>query len=174
VGKRGAEAIAAAIETAGVAGALQSLNLSANQTLTASCVRALAKALPSSNLVDLQLAGINVSAHACGVLAASLPRARRLRRLDLSMNPFGCEGAWGLAWALPECHELVDLDLSSCEIGDDGADELLDALGVALSAAACLAVCPHLARLDLRGNKIDKGHALAADPRVSLEFQRPA
>jgi len=105
-----------------------------------------------------------MSAHACGVLAAALPGCPTLERLDLSMNPFGDMGAWGLAWALPECSRLRELDLSSCEVGDDGADELLEALDANTT----------LATLDLRGNKIHPKHVLGRDvARVRLEFQRP-
>jgi hypothetical protein len=59
---------------------------------------------------------------------------------------------------------LRELNLASCEVGDDGADELLEALDANTT----------LAKLDLRGNKIHPKHVLGRDvARVRLEFQRP-
>ena len=92
--------------------------------------RAPCRVIINTALEELHLCGCHVSGHACGVLAASIPRSR-LRRLDLSLNPFGDEGAWCLAWALPECAStLTVLNLSSCNVGDDGADEIREALAL--------------------------------------------
>ena len=172
VGSRGVVALAEAIETAGPSGHLRALNLSANcspdagRRITPDAIVRLAAALPCGVLRRLDLAGCNVSAHAVGMLAASLPRCA-LAALDLSSNHFGCEGAWSLAWAIADAPSLRTLNLSDCAIGDDGGEELADALCTPVAAAS-------IQSIDLRGNKLAKDHRLGDDQRVGMGFQRPA
>ena len=169
VGPAGVRAIAEAVMSVATADGrpapLASLCLSANVRLSgdATAVAALAGALRcSSRLRELRLAGCDVSAHACGLLAAALAPSH-LELLDLASNPFGDEGAWSLAWALADgCEALRSLYLANCEVGVDGADELLDALNT-----NC-----RLATLDLRGNRIPEKHGLRAVAAVNLGFQR--
>ena len=196
VGPEGVRKLTRALEVRGHAASLRALNLSANHLFDTSCVLALARVLVSTALEELHLCGCHVSGHACGVLAASIPRSR-LRRLDLSLNPFGDEGAWCLAWALPECAStLTVLNLSSCNVGDDGSDEIREALALVDEATesirsqlydaehgrsdhpvgeahvqSAIFEAANLA-IDLRGNCISSAHALASDPRVKLAFQR--
>ena len=169
---RGVVALAEAIETAGPSGHQRALNLSANcspdagRRITPDAIVRLAAALPCGVLRRLDLAGCNVSAHAVGMLAASLPRCA-LAALDLSSNHFGCEGAWSLAWAIADAPSLRTLNLSDCAIGDDGGEELADALCTPVAAAS-------IQSIDLRGNKLAKDHRLGDDQRVGMGFQRPA
>jgi hypothetical protein len=152
-----------AIEEQGCAGSLRELNLSANHRIDAEAVHAIGHMLNRSRLETLHLCGCDVSGKAASSLAAGLAGSQ-LRRLDLSMNPFGDYGAWGIAWALPDCTGLVHLDLSRCEISNDGADELVESLRDER--------CTNLAWVDLRGNKIDAAHSIAEDVRVNLAYQR--
>ena len=162
VGPAGVGALADALEVAGRwHGGLRQLSLSANHLIDGSAITCLARVLPASQLSVLELCGCGVSSHTCGLLASALP-ASVLSSLDLSSNHFGDIGAWGLAWALPESSAMRTLKVSDCEIGDDGADELRDALHTS----------PLLTALDLRGNRISVNHGIAADSRVALNFQR--
>ena len=61
VGPSGVGALSTALEAAGCEGCLTALNLSANQRLDVSSVRAIARALPCTRLVELQLAGVSAS-----------------------------------------------------------------------------------------------------------------
>jgi hypothetical protein len=170
VGTDGVRTIAKAMEDAGKQGALRTLCLSCNHRIDAAAVMRLAQALPSCALRRLELSGCHVSARAASALARAL-RATELVHLDLSANPLvGDEGCWSLAWALAEGSSLRELVLSSCELTDDGATELLDALRADDDGHAASG----LRTLDVRGNKIDPHHPLVRDERVSSGFQRPA
>ena len=61
VGPSGVQALSTALEAAGCEGCLTALNLSANQRLDAAGVRVIARALPCTRLVELQLAGVSAT-----------------------------------------------------------------------------------------------------------------
>ena len=145
---------------------LRSLTLTANVLMDGAAATAIANALPSSGLQSLALAGCNVDRGACARFAAALPRAASLATLDLSSNHFG-DGCDELAWALPSCVGLAELSLADCALGDDEADELLEALGGASGGG-----CRGLARLDLRWNRVTSTHAVGNDARVNLAAQK--
>ena len=151
-------------------GSLRSLDLTANITMDADGTVALAKALPGSSLRALRLAGCKVDKKACSRLAAALVQSR-LALLDISCNHFGSAGSDELAWVLGECESLATLNLSDCNIEDEGADELLDALTDADTPAKSLR------SLDLRWNKLSApkhqgGNGVSADPRVDASCQK--
>ena len=162
----GLESLVGALERRGPSGPFRALNLSANAFIRPDAIRTLARALPHMPLRTLELAGCGITAQAVGMLAAMMPQCT-LAHIDLSSNHFKCEGAWGLAWAIAESACLRTLNLSDCAIGDDGGDELAEALNSPVALAA-------IVRLDLRGNKIAPGHPLEKDKRAVLAFQRPA
>ena len=158
----GAASLAAAL-AAGTSG-LRSLTLTANVLMNGEATSALAKALPAaSSLRSLTVAGCNVDKRACARLAAVLPQSATLTALDLSSNHFA-GGSDELAWALPNCEALRELNLADCALGDDEADELLEALGVSAG----------LASLDLRWNRLNSGHAISKDTRVNMAGQKGA
>jgi hypothetical protein len=158
----GAAALAAAL-TSG-ASCLRALTLTANVLMDGEATSALAKALPAaSRLRSLTIAGCNVDRRACARLAAVLPQSASLTALDLSCNHFA-GGSDELAWALPNCEALRELNLADCALGDDEADELLEALGVSAG----------LASLDLRWNRLDRSHAIGKDARVNMAGQKGA
>ena len=73
-------------------GALRALDLSANLRMDGTATVALAKALPSSSLHSLRLAGCKVDKKGCGRLAAAL-LSSPLSNLDLESNRFGNDGS---------------------------------------------------------------------------------
>ena len=147
---------------------LRSLTLTANVLMDGAAASAIANALPSSGLRSLALAGCNVDRGACARFAAALPRAASLTALDLSSNHFG-DGCDELSWALPSCDGLSELSLADCALGDDEADELLEALGGASGSGGG---CRGLAKLDLRWNRVASTHAVGTDARVNLAAQK--
>ena len=158
----GAAALAAALASG--ASGLRELTLTANVLMDGEATSALAKALPAaSRLRSLTIAGCNVDRRACARLAAVLPQSASLTALDLSCNHFGGSSD-ELAWALPNCEALRELNLADCALGDEEADELLEALGVSAG----------LASLDLRWNRLDRSHAIGKDARVNMAGQKGA
>ena len=83
-------------------GSLRVLDLTANIKMDAAAAIAVAKALPSSSLRDLRLAGCKVDKKGCARLAASLLQSS-LISLDLAANHFGSAGRW-LAQIPPTPH----------------------------------------------------------------------
>eukprot|EP00316_Scyphosphaera_apsteinii_P004367 CAMPEP_0119312778 /NCGR_PEP_ID=MMETSP1333-20130426/27006_1 /TAXON_ID=418940 /ORGANISM="Scyphosphaera apsteinii, Strain RCC1455" /LENGTH=485 /DNA_ID=CAMNT_0007317443 /DNA_START=195 /DNA_END=1653 /DNA_ORIENTATION=- len=162
IGSDGVSSLAIALNAAGSSGNLHHLSLSTNNQMKESSLGELARVLPASALRHLELAGCGVTAHTCGLIASELSHSN-LNVLDLSLNHFGCIGAWALAWALPECEVLRGVNLANCNIGTDGADELAEALKAS-----------SIASLDLQGNMISHSHPIGLDARVSLAFQRVA
>jgi len=158
----GASALAASL------GLLTSLDLTANLRMEGAATIALAKALPASRLVALRLAGCKVDKKACARLAAALVQSR-LATLDLSSNHFGSSGSDELAWALGECDALTSLNLADCNIEDDGAEELADALSGDSPP-------PALQAIDLRWNRLtgdhQDGRGVSADRRVDATAQK--
>ena len=145
----GAASLAAAL-VAPEGCALRSLGLSANAQLRGAGARELAAALPSSQLVELRLAGCAIGAAPCGRIGAAICRARTLEALDISWNEIGDTGAWDIAWALSEeGTRLKRLGLARNEIENDGAAELCTALEGRHSAGAE----GGLECLDLNGNR---------------------
>jgi Ran GTPase-activating protein (RanGAP) involved in mRNA processing and transport len=158
----GAASLAAALASG--ASGLRSLTLTANVLMDGEATSALAKALPAApSLRSLTIAGCNVDKRACARLAAVLPQSATLTALDVSSNHFA-GGSDELAWALPNCEALRELNLADCALGDDEADELLEALGVSAG----------LASLDLRWNRLNSGHAISKDTRVNMAGQKGA
>ena len=162
------------ISTAGVEaltrcglGGLHSLDLTANLALDAGAALAIAKVLPMSELRTLRLAACKVDKRGCSRLAAELVRPGcKLALLDLSANHFGSDGSDELAWVLPKCHALTSLSLADCDLADEAADELLEALGGA-----------PLRTLDLRWNRLSPnqhggGRGVSADARVQAGSQK--
>lgn len=163
------------ITSAGVAalsaslGKLRTLDLTANVGMDADGATAIAKALPSSALRSLRLAGCKVDKKACSRLAAALISSN-LSSLDVSSNHFGNGGSDEFAWVLGECEALLELNLADCNLEDEGADELLEALTDEDAR-------PALRRLDLRWNKLgapkhQAGRGISADPRVDASSQK--
>ena len=150
--------------TAGGLHQLRMLDLGANVLLTGDATVALAAALPSSELRSLRLSGCGVDKKACGKLAAGLLRSK-LEALDLSANHFGSDGSDEIAWVLAQCEALTTLSLADCNLNDEAADELLDALAEA-----------KLTALDLRWNRLDAAHrngrGISADARVDASAQK--
>ena len=71
---------------------------------------------------------------------------------------------------LGECEALLELNLADCNLEDEGADELLEALTDEDAR-------PALRRLDLRWNKLgapkhQAGRGISADPRVDASSQK--
>ena len=158
----GAASLAAALASG--ASGLRSLTLTANVLMDGEATSSLAKSLPAaSSLRSLTIAGCNVDKRACARLAAVLPQSTTLTALDVSSNHFA-GGSDELAWALPNCEALRELNLADCALGDDEADELLEALGVSVG----------LASLDLRWNRLNSGHAISKDTRVNMAGQKGA
>ena len=162
------------ISTAGVEaltrcglGGLHSLDLTANLAFDAGAALAIAKVLPMSELRTLRLAACKVDKRGCSRLAAELVRPGcKLALLDLSANHFGSDGSDELAWVLPKCHTLTSLSLADCDLADEAADELLEALGGA-----------PLRTLDLRWNRLSPnqhggGRGVSADARVQAGSQK--
>jgi len=149
-------------------GKLAHLDLTANVRLDGAATAALAKALPASALRSLRLSGCNVDRKACSRLAAALPLSR-LARLDLSSNHFSDGGSDELAWVLGGCGSLTALSLADCNIGDEGADELLEALADADAP-------PSVRSIDLRWNKLGSTHqggrGVSGDPRADASSQK--
>ena len=154
---------------AGTLGKLRALDLAANVAMDAEGSVAIAKALPTSSLRSLRLAGCKVDKRACGRLAASL-LGSSLTSLDLSANHFGSKGSDELAFLLGEAEALMELDLSDCALEDEAGDELAEALAESSSNDR------PLKRLDLRWNKLGEGHqggrGLSVDPRVDATSQK--
>ena len=157
-------------------GKLHVLDLAANISLDAGAAIAVAKALPGSELRSLRLAGCKVDKKGCSRLAATLMHSR-LTHLDLSANHFGSAGSDELAWVLADCTTLRTLSLADCNMEDDGADELLEAMvggdgdnGDDASEPA------KLRHLDLRWNKLGEKHragcGISAEPRVDASSQK--
>jgi hypothetical protein len=71
-----------------------------------------------------------------------------------------------IAWVLGQCDCLETLSLADCDLRDEAADELLEALPDA----------PKLRALDLRWNRFEKGHrdgkGVSADARVDASSQK--
>ena len=166
------------ITSAGVAalaaslGPLRTLDLSANLRMDETGACELARELAGSSLTSLRLAGCKVGQKGCSRLAAALLRSE-LRDLDLSANHFGNGGSDEFAWVLAECEALTSLNLADCDIDDEGADELHEALSETAPAAAAAG----LRHLDLRWNKLSapkhqRGAGISADPRVDATSQK--
>ena len=164
---------AGATRLAGSLGRLTLLDMTANLELTPEAAVAIASALPSSRLQCLRLAGCKVDKRGCSRLAATLMLSP-LASLDLSANHFGSEGSDELAWVLADCTALTALNLADCDLDDDAADELLEALGGGDDADA---QPPPLRALDLRWNKLSAprhqgGRGISADARVDSSSQK--
>lgn len=168
----GAASLAAAL-VAPEGCALRSLGLSANAQLRGAGALELAAALPSSQLVELRLAGCAIGAAPCGRIGAAICRARTLEALDISWNEIGDTGAWDIAWALSEeGTRLKRLGLARNEIENDGAAEICTALEGRHSAGAE----GGLECLDLNGNRIGgclhpRLEALHCAVRIGFQFQ---
>ena len=168
----GAASLAAAL-VAPEGCALRSLGLSANAQLRGAGALELAAALPSSQLVELRLAGCAIGAAPCGRIGAAICRARTLEALDISWNEIGDTGAWDIAWALSEeGTRLKRLGLARNEIENDGAAEICTALEGRHSAGAE----GGLECLDLNGNRIGgclhpRLEALNCAVRIGFQFQ---
>jgi hypothetical protein len=76
----------------------------------------------------------------------SLPRCRRLKHLDLSVNSLGAEVISALASVLPDCAALEYLSLFDCGLQNNTLARLL---------VPPLPVCRALWTLDLRNNGIE-------------------
>jgi len=137
----GASALAASL------GGLRALDLGANTLLDSEAACTLAAALPASSLSSLRLAGCGVDARACARLAMGASISL-LTALDLSANHFGAAGSDEIAWVLADCAALTSLSLADCDLDDEAADELLEALPNAAQ----------LSRLDLRWNRLAHKH----------------
>lgn len=159
----GGEGIRALVEVIALSDCtpLEELNLNVNSGMRPGSLNALFGVLHSTSLRKLWLAGCMIDRGSCAKLASALPHTL-IEVLDISANSFGDCGAWDLAWVLAECVRLQHLNLSDCEISDDGADELAESVGLAVS----------LVSLDLRGNTISKDHKICLDPRANASYQR--
>ncbi|KAL8595205.1 hypothetical protein ACOMHN_043358 [Nucella lapillus] len=91
-------------------------------------IEALARYIPESALTEISLENCNVTCAACGVLSQMIISSKRLRVLDLSVNPLGDEGVQGLAAALERSSVLHSLALNMCGVSNDGFSALLDVL----------------------------------------------
>lgn len=157
---------AGAVALAGSLGPLRSLDMGANMLMDGEASCAVAKALPASKLRTLRLAGCGVDKKACAKIAAALPRAS-LTALDLSANHFGGDGSDEIAWALAESESLISLNLADCDLKDEAADELAEALQAEETK---------LRHLDLRWNRLESAHrdgkGISADPRADASSQK--
>ena len=104
-------------------------------------------------------------------LAAALGQNKKLRQLNLSLNPIGItldgngiqnagertsDGAQVLVSALRINRTLTHLALNTCEFDNEAADKILDLLKNNQT----------LQQIDLTGNPIDPDHLVFSDPRV--------
>lgn len=90
---------------------------------TAPLVKALAIALSTSQIKDLNLSFNAIGKEAMEIFASWLPKTR-LTSLDVSINNVGSEGAKALAAVLLHT-KIVHLDLYDNNIGDQGARALV-------------------------------------------------
>ena len=121
-----------------------------NQTLNLLCTtgpggaRTLLNSLYYAQLKKLYLSNNEIGDDGAKQLAANLHHCTQLNQLDLSQNEIGDDGAKELVANLHHCTQLNKLDLSHNEIGDDGSKELV----------ANLHHCTQLNKLDLSHNEI--------------------
>ncbi|KAL5506162.1 hypothetical protein EMCRGX_G007749 [Ephydatia muelleri] len=107
---------------------LETLDLS-NNTIDNKRASCLAHALKhNTTLSELRLRGCSLSDEAICELSGGLKWCK-LKKLDLSCNPFGDQGAKGLADVLKDHPTLEELDVRGCEeMSDDGVQYLMDAM----------------------------------------------
>ena len=144
---------------------LKSLDLSSNVGFGDDAVAEIGRLLPSlQNLSSLNLSN-NKGLGDAGVevLAESLASTPALRVLNLSYTKVGDAGAsaLGRVLAAESCH-LVKLLLGNCEIGEEGGNDLMDALDENKSLVA----------LDLSGNGISVSRMSILD--MLLKHRKPA
>ena len=144
---------------------LKSLDLSSNVGFGDDAVAEIGRLLPSlQNLSSLNLSN-NKGLGDAGVevLAESLVSTLALRVLNLSYTKVGDAGAsaLGRVLAAESCH-LVKLLLGNCQIGEDGGNDLMDALDENKSLVA----------LDLSGNGISVSRMSILD--MLLKHRKPA
>ena len=82
----------------------------------------------NTTLSELRLEGCGLSDEAICELCGGLKWCK-LKKLDLLDNPFGVQGAKGLANVLKDHPTLEELDVGECrEMSDDGVQYLMDAM----------------------------------------------
>ncbi|KAL5506164.1 hypothetical protein EMCRGX_G007751 [Ephydatia muelleri] len=82
----------------------------------------------NTTLSELRLRGCGLSDEAICELCGGLKWCK-LKKLDLGANPFGDQGAKGLADVLQDHPTLEELDMYGCgEMSDDGVQYLMDAM----------------------------------------------
>ena len=144
---------------------LKSLDLSSNAGFGDDAVAEVGRLLPNmQNLSSLDLSNNKgIGDAGVEVLASSLSSTPTLEVLDLSATKVGDVGASALGQALAEesC-PLVRLLLGHCEIGEDGANEIMDALDDNKT----------LLSLDLSGNGVSASRMTILD--MLLKHRKPA
>ena len=144
---------------------LKSLDLSSNVGFGDDAVAEIGRLLPSlQNLSSLNLSnnkGLGDSG--VEVLAESLVSTPALKLLNLSYTKVGDAGAsaLGRVLAAKSCH-LVKLLLGNCQVGEEGGNDLMDALDENKSLVA----------LDLSGNGISVSRMSILD--MLLKHRKPA
>ena len=78
---------------------------------------------------ELVLCDYRMTKRHAEILGSVLNSARRLKRLVLQHNPFGCKGTVAIAKALATNETINTLHLTGCAVGDLGATALAAALG---------------------------------------------